>query len=471
MRRGRFAGRWLRPRTVWSLVAALAFAGAIVWLSWPRNTDDRDEAAAAAITAPVARDVVRALETARNEEADAAPASALPSGRELVEVCGVGWVEADASGALDVSAVVTVPDVVASQRALLESIRQSDGELGAAIATVLELHGAAREDHGPAPATALLCTGADCASRDADRQLASGLVEQLAKQATTTLDGHVYALAMNACAPVAAQGSCALLNVEQWAHLDSGNAVPWLHLLQRARQRNDAAQVEEALYRIGTAERFEDRPFAISGSIADHAGSSDVDTMAAQLLAVEALATNRPLPYNALMAVCTGAAFADANRRQACNDAATTLAERSDSLMALAIGTSIGRRLGWPDDRVDALRGLQFASAEMARASDTGAESPSPADVPSTCGGARRVLALLSHQARAGEVQPIREWLAANGRSIAPYARQAHEMLRQRDEAVVRNAAAAAASAAASSAVAVADGIAIPYSEAPPPAR
>jgi hypothetical protein len=176
------------------------------------------------------------------------------------------------------------------------------------------------------------------------------------------------------------------------------------------------------------------------------------------------------------MAACTGAALADANRRQACEAAATTLTERSDSLLPVVMGAAIGRRLGWPDDRVDALRALQLAAADMARGSAPAGAAPAPAEVPSTCGGARRMLALLSRQAREGEVQPIRDWLAANGRSIAPYAQQAHEMLRQRDEAVARNAVAAAASAApsaaaSSSAVAVAEGAAIPYSEAPLPAR
>jgi hypothetical protein len=470
-RRGSIAATWARPGVVRTIVAGLVLAAVIVWLSLPRGADGDVDGAAPARPA-VAAVASRIAQSPAQEGVGPESSSSRPSGSELIEVCGLGWVEPDASGAWDTAAAGAVPDVVASQRAVLESIRRSDGDLGAAIATVLELHGGGREDHAAGTASALRCTGSDCASSEHGRQLAAGLLEQLAKQATATLDGRVYALAMKECEAAPAQGSCALLNLEQWARLDDGNAMPWLHLLQRARQRNDAGQIHEALYRIGAAPRFEARLFVAAGSVSDHAGPSDLDVMAAQLLAVDAFmqASARQPSFPALTLVCSGAALADANRRQACDSAAGTLTERSDSLLAVAVGAALGRRLGWPDDRIDSLRGLQLAAEAMVRDGDSTAASAAATDLPSTCGGARRLLALFSRQAHAGEVQPIRDWLAAHGASIAPYAQRAHEILRKRDEAESANVAAAAASAPASAVAMAADG-ATPYSEAPPPGR
>jgi len=456
---------------VWTIIAGLLLAAVIVWLSLPRQADADAEDDAAVRTA-LDGDATRSAGSASHGDLDPAFSSSRPSGSELIEVCGLGWVEPNASGVWDTAAVSAVPDVLASQRAVLDSIRRNDGDLGAAIATVLELHGAAREDHAASPASALRCTGSECASGEPGRQLAAGLLEQLAKQATATLDARVYAMALKECESAPAQGSCALLNLEQWARLDDGNAMPWLHLLQRARQRNEAAQIHEALYRIGAAARFDARPFAAAGSVADHAGPSDLDVMAAQLLAVDAFmqASARQPAFQALTLVCTGAALADANRRQACDSAAATLAERSDSLLAVVVGATLGRRLGWPDDRIDALRGLQLAGEAMVREGESTEAATAATNLPSTCRGARRLLALFSRQGHAGEVQPVREWLAARGASIAPYARRAHEILRKRDEAESANVAAASASAAASAVAMASDG-ATPYSGVPQPDR
>ena len=472
-----FAGTWWRPRALWSLGGVAVLAGAIVWLSQPGDGTAATDEAPALASGPADHDALRPLPATLREEPGVAFGSRRPSGSELIEVCGLGWVEPDASGALDTGAVKAVPDVVASQRALLASLRRTDGEFGVAVATVLALHGALRDDTTATPAS-VPCAGAECAPGDDEKQPTAGLLEKLAKQATATLDPRVYALAMKECERHPAEGSCALLNLEQWARLDDGNAVPWLHLLKRARQGNDATQVLEALYRIGTAARVDERVFAAAGRIADHAAAGDLDTIAAQLLAVDAFvqASASQSPFEPLSAACSEAALADANRRQACDSAAAALAERSDSLMALAVGTALGRRLGWPDERVDALRGLEFARTAMAREGEGGAAAASPVAVASTCAGARRMLAMFSRQGRAGEVQPVRDWLAANGRSIAPYAKQAHEMIRQRDDATPKSAdaraAADAASAAPSPELVVAQRAgATPYSEVPPPAR
>jgi hypothetical protein len=81
-------------------------------------------------------------------------------------------------------------------------------------------------------------------------------------------------------------------------------------------------------------------------------------------------------------------------------------------------------------------------------------------DPPRTCDGARRLLIRLSAQGRVGEVQAVRDWLAANGKSVATYAQQARQMAERRDEGAPADAASATASAVAASAAPVAAAVA-----------
>jgi hypothetical protein len=422
------------------VVAAVAI---VAWKSFA--SVDRDEANRGQSTVVSSPSIGSAATLPESAPQDAGLAAGGASGTELVEVCGVGWVQPDASGSID-APLRSVPDVVASQRALLESLRQDGGELGIAVATFLELHGAGRGGAEIDPVVSLYCKPPDCASVEEDRQFASTRIEQVANLASTTRDPRVYQLAMNACRFTPSAGSCALLNTGQWALLAEGNAAPWLEILQDAWHRDDGAQINEALYRIGTAARYEGNWALAAGLVADRAKARGADLIAGELLVVDALfkVTTNPATFQAITKVCSVAALADANRRQACDSAAATLAERSDSMLALAIGANLGRRLGWSDDRVDAIRGLQFAGMAMQQ---EGEPETSPENI-LTCDGARRVLARFSTVGRVGEVQAVRDWLSATGKPIAPFALQAHEMFRRRDESEAARAVAAAASAA-----------------------
>ncbi len=110
-------------------------------------------------------------------------------------------------------------------------------------------------------------------------------------------------------------------------------------------------------------------------------------------------------------------------------------------MLALAVGLAIGQRLGWSDERLDAIGAMR--QAQMAMDTDLDPEHGSrPAfDLPYTCGGARRLLGRLSRQGQVGEVQTVREWLAATGKSLQPFGHAANEARRRSDENEARNAA------------------------------
>jgi len=422
--------------TVAWIAATLLVVVALVF-AWepPPNPDVAAATAMPLPSLPSLPDPAAPASVLAREDADAGLATTGASGTELIEVCGVGWVPPDASGAVDRGAVAGDRDVLASQRTLLAAMRRDDGEVGDAMATVLGLQGAGRDNPSGTPLQALLhCSASSavpassassglpaCAGRDEDRQRAATLVEHLAKLASATREPRVYALAMQQCQSAKGQGSCALLNLDQWARVDDGNGLPWLHILERARVRNDRAQIDEALHHIGAAARFEGATYAIAGRVADHAGAGDVDGIAALLVAVDAVhIAARIEPYDALNTVCKGASLSDANRRQECEHAAQTLAERSDLPLAVLNGAELGRRLGWPTERVDALRRLASSNSAM----DEGqAKTLVLGELPSSCASARRVLASFSRRGRDGEVQTVRTWLEAQGASTAGLAR------------------------------------------------
>jgi hypothetical protein len=98
----------------------------------------------------------------------------------------------------------------------------------------------------------------------------------------------------------------------------------------------------------------------------------------------------------------------------------------------------LGKRLGWPEDRIDRLRGEQSAYLESLGTSS----ALGPAD---GCVGIRRDLETVGRHARLGEAGALREWVAQSGRSSADFMRAEHE-------AQVRMVAAAASAASAASA-------------------
>jgi hypothetical protein len=388
----------IRPLVVGLSALAVVGLAVIVWLA---RSQDVAPAAPSVRVATGAQVASVALErTAPAPAAGVAP----PGERDpsLVEVCGLGWVEAKADASvIEPEVLAQIPGMEASLQGLVGGLRESADAYARATALVLQWS----RDPGGTGVPAL---------------------DQLAREALTSDDARVYALAFRVCARTPAEGSCALLNVGQWARLDPGNAEPWLFLLDDAAARNDRAQIDEALYRIGSAARFEDRFHALAGPIVAQAGTSDSELMAAQVLASQAIgvAAALPLPVQRLMAACGGAQLADVNRRQVCDAVAATLAERSDSMLLALVGSRLGQRVGWPSERVVATRMLSVALSD-AWSSDTTADPRFGLSY--SCSGVRTTLARFGELARVGEPQVARAWIATGRKPPEWYAGIARE--------------------------------------------
>jgi len=69
-------------------------------------------------------------------------------------------------------------------------------------------------------------------------------VDEMVRQAVDSSSPTIYAIAFSICHPVLAVAqspSCQRITSERWTQLDPGDAGPWLHLLEEANARHDAA--------------------------------------------------------------------------------------------------------------------------------------------------------------------------------------------------------------------------------------
>ena len=99
-----------------------------------------------------------------------------------------------------------------------------------------------------------LSTHPDCARDEAcigkaralREQAALPQVEALAQLAASSVDPASYAAAFYRCNGLAIR-ACAPITAANWAAMDTGNAVPWLHVAIAAVARNDPVGRDEAL--------------------------------------------------------------------------------------------------------------------------------------------------------------------------------------------------------------------------------
>jgi hypothetical protein len=182
----------------------------------------------------------------------------------------------------------------------------------------------------------------------------------VARAAAHGTDPTLYAMAWAACPPDASgnrPGACQLLNLRQWARIDADNGVPWLKLAGEARSRGDAATQAEALYRASIAKRFDSHQ-GLFPHLADLALPADTpgwQRYQAMLDAAGIEAAQVLIEVRAPLDYCRPPRL-DANRRQVCEALAQALVDKGRTLWEHTLAAALGRRLGWPPERVAALQ-------------------------------------------------------------------------------------------------------------------
>ena len=356
--------------------AAVAGAALVAWLALHRPAGGAADgfvvASPSLFTAPGVR-VAPSPEPPASRLDPEAPGA---HGQEAYQVCGGAWLQAGADGTPDTGLAKFETDIDSMRAGAIERLR------------------AARDGYARAVAVWM------AADEAALVQLALG-----------TNDPRIYALAFQTCGRAAAGSACSLLNARQWARLDPGNAAPWLYAFGEAKQRKDAAGVDEALFQIGQAQRQESRIFLPLLPVLDAAPPGDASLLATQGLAVQMIgkmvATVIP-DLGGLLGACRGPALADANRRQVCERVASLLGERSDDLLTQNIGARMISEVTGSADRYALLRAERDAYFAD--------QTPVTQDAdPLGCGTLRRILDRLRQQALIGEVGVVRRWVAQSG--------------------------------------------------------
>lgn len=306
------------------------------------------------------------------------------------EVCGIGIVKVSAR---DPDGLTHIPEQARSRTwdHLRAVFAASPAERTRALGLMLE---------------ARLQSGRATAARDA-----------LAQVAAASSDALVYALAIEACrsldAKQAAAGACQLINAEQWARLDAQNAVPWLSLAWMARQRGDAAGVAEAVYRASLARVSDAHAFVVPTTVSQ-ALPADLPPLGRTIALVDAWRVQAAfhLPsHHAAIAYCAEGAVADSNLRQVCDQLAKLLLEQGRAAPDPLAGRTIGERVGWPLEQVQALRDEQnmllHTAAERARGSTV-----------LSCENVTRMTEWAAQAAEMGEFGALRDLLRRSGKSI-----------------------------------------------------
>lgn len=302
---------------------------------------------------------------------------------EEVEACGGGWVRVDGDEkqlAATIGAAVEARQAAVS-RVTLAVMRASADERVRAAALYYQAR----------------LSQAQTQTADAHR-------DELVRLAQSSTDPVVYGWAVGACSNARGSPTCRLVSAAQWARLDPDNAVAWLALADEARDRGDSPAVDDALFHVASATRYDHAEATLSSAILDHAPADE-----ASLLGVAAMASSG----HAFVAADTGRIstpslycgardLADANRRETCERIATLAAERSTSLRGRDAGHAIGKDLGWPGERLKAMEAQRLA--QEARLVARSRESKDML----SCEWAQAEVQHIRNLADRGEIEPLR---------------------------------------------------------------
>ncbi|HWK83055.1 MAG TPA: hypothetical protein VNS61_04905 [Caldimonas sp.] len=240
--------------------------------------------------------------------------------------------------------------------------------------------------------------------------------EALVRFAQATTDPQVYAWAVQACrrADALAQGSCQLVSAEQWARLDPTNAIPWLTLAREAEQHHEATALDDAMFHVASAERVDAGWGQLPSAVIEHVPSGEAHLVGALALAIEAIGIDAAgtVDYQAAFKYCNAAGLADANRRETCERVAELFVHRSTTLLEDGLGTGLGKRLGWPSERLESLRREHEALFEAV------VHETMRIDGTQGCADLRRELERIRNVARYGEIGTARLALEASGKTF-----------------------------------------------------
>ena len=274
--------------------------------------------------------------------ASVSPAAAKPAIKggahsDEIEICGVGKVKLDGD------------DLAASGKYLDSLTRNPRRRWLAAL-----------RDSGDYRARAAGLYLEGIFDRDSPQKDPEAARDELVQLAVGTKDPAAFALAYTECIKggpdFASQGACPQLSLDDWAHADSDNAVPWLQLAAKARRENDTAAEAQAMAHAAQAHEYEHYTWSLF-SFAEAALPEDVTAAERWILTTEVIGVEAamPAPYFPLFQYCSRDAQGDTAVHQQCDALAEVMVNKGATLFDLSVGRTLGAHAGWPAARVDKL--------------------------------------------------------------------------------------------------------------------
>lgn len=183
--------------------------------------------------------------------------------------------------------------------------------------------------------------------------------QALIKMATTTNNPDLYAMVYTYCHNLrgTADQSCQLISSRQWARIDPGNGMAWMHVLADL-QKSKAAQtdINEVLYQIAHASEFSPRIQAQAELQSELIHQFDDPGMFAELSALHILSqmSTQLMPQNVVASVCRKAASEDDGKKQVCLKIAQNMMEKDQSsILSRRLGESLARQINGADPTLD----------------------------------------------------------------------------------------------------------------------
>lgn len=344
------------------------------------------------------------------------PAGSEATAADETEVCGLGRVKADEQGQPRDMAPIRSAARRLREQVLPTLLASQDDDLRAAGLVMAAL------DNGGAAAGV---EGGAARARD-----------ELASMAAFKSSPQVYAWAMRVCQQQRGEGVCRMLSADQWARIEPGNAIAWLHVAADAKVRRDEPALAEAMYRVSHAPKSDARQGALAGTVlAKLPPEADLLSRIGLAHELARLETGAELPLVAASQYCGVNEVRDANRQQVCASVAEVLTKRGSTHAEASLGIGIGERAGWPAERVAAAADERDALAQMAAAARADAWS---------CNALAQTLSRVLQTARQGELATMRSALRQSPEGAA--------VLAQRYRQAKATRVASAASAASASA-------------------
>lgn len=231
----------------------------------------------------------------------------------------------------------------------------------------------------------------------------AALRDRLATLAAGSRDPLVQAYALRACRGAGATSSaCQSLPPQAWVQVEGDNAAAWLALA--GDPRADGAAQLDALRQAARARRFDTHAGTLQTLVQAQApaGTPDLDRLA--VARQVAGARHDWLVTDPVRLHCSAAALVDPERQGLCDAVADLLATQGQSVPDLLQAREIGQRVGWPEDRLDALRDEADAMVAYERHATDASEL-------ATCGELARLNAYYAEAGKLGQVAALRQAL------------------------------------------------------------